>query len=252
MLGRCNDCREDTGNWFGDCLSCGLGFFRQQDAASCLPDCPTGSIGSILTGECEGLGLGAISSVFFDKIGVLYKGLPFGLYRLETDNIFDLRPFNTITRGVYFNGLSGHIKISGIILNTNFSVHFWVYFFDFKGDLLKVEAETPTTNDEEQEMTYTCGGSPSNENEADVGCNYNGGDTQTASTEGNVQLESWVDFNMIAKFNDVDSTMDITFNIGGFNLDITIAGNPFHMKPDTDIIFCKECHAFVLNFKLFN
>jgi hypothetical protein len=183
----------------------------------------------------------------------LYKGLPFGTYRLSPgDALLHLRPFNTITRGVFFDGDSGHIKISGIILNTNFSVHYWVYFFAFKGDLMKIEAETPTTTDEEQTMTYTCGESPDNTTEADVGCNYDGGETQTASTSGNIQLESWIDFNMIAKFNDGDSTMDITFCIGEFTLDITIAGNPFHHKPNTDIIFCKNCHAFVLNFKLFN
>ena len=181
MLGRCNDCREDTGNWFGDCLSCGLGFFRQQDAASCLPDCPTGSIGSIITNECEGLGLGHISSVFFNLIGPLYKGFPFGLYRLASDSLFDLRPFNTITRGIFFNGNSGHIKISGIILNTNFSAHFWARFLSFQGDLLSVEAETPTTNEEEQVMTYTCGESASNAEEADVGCNYNN-EPNTAET----------------------------------------------------------------------
>ena len=181
LLGRCSDCREDTGNWFGDCLSCGLGFFRQQDAASCLPDCPTGSIGSIITNECEGLGLGHISSVFFNLIGPLYKGFPFGLYRLASDSLFDLRPFNTITRGVFFNENSGHIKISGIVLNTNFSAHFWARFLSFQGDLLSVEAETPTTNEEEQVMTYTCGESASNAEEADVGCNYNN-EANTAET----------------------------------------------------------------------
>ena len=183
MFGRCNDCKADTGKWFGDCLSCGLGFFRQFDAASCLDFCPTASNPNIITGECEDPALlGHISTVFFNKIGFLYKGLPFGLYRLSFgDSLFDLRPVNTITRGVFFNGLSGHINISGIVLNTNFSAHFWAYFFSFQGDLLSVESETPTTADEEQVMTYTCGESESNAAEAYVGCNYNG-ETNKAET----------------------------------------------------------------------
>jgi hypothetical protein len=53
---------------------------------------------------------------------------------------------------------------------------------------------------------------------------------------------------MIAKWNEVDSTMDISFYIGEFTLEITVFGNPFHHKKDTDITFCKGCHAFVLNF----
>jgi len=46
--------------------------------------------------------------------------------------------------------------------------------------------------------------------------------------------------------------MDINIDLGGFNLEFTIAGNPFHHKNNSDIIFCKNCHAFVLNFMLFN
>jgi hypothetical protein len=46
--------------------------------------------------------------------------------------------------------------------------------------------------------------------------------------------------------------MDIDFHIGDFQLDITVAGNPFHQKNGTDIIFGKGLHAFVLNIKLFN
>ena len=46
--------------------------------------------------------------------------------------------------------------------------------------------------------------------------------------------------------------MDISFYIGDFALEFTIDGNPFHGKLDSDITFCKGCHAFVLNFKIFN
>jgi hypothetical protein len=46
--------------------------------------------------------------------------------------------------------------------------------------------------------------------------------------------------------------MDIIFHIGEFNVEFTISGNPFHHKPNSDIVFCKNCHAFVLNFQLFN
>jgi len=57
---------------------------------------------------------------------------------------------------------------------------------------------------------------------------------------------------MIAEFNSGDSTMDITFHIGDFSLEITVPGNPFHHKNNSDITFCKGCHAFILNFTLFN
>jgi len=248
----CDMCNSDTGNWFGDCNSCKPGFFRQFNARSCLDHCPTGSIAIPLLNECPDVGLLPVSNVVFNLLGPIYKGLPFGTFHLEAGLDFgNAAPQNTIDRGLFFDGGSGFVKINGIILNTNFSVHFWVYFFEFNGDLLAVESETPTTNDEEQVLTYTCGESPSKAEEADVGCNYNGEETKS-ETEGNVQLESWIDFNMIAKWNEIDSTMDITFHIGEFTLEITKFGNPFHQKKDTGITFCKGCHAFVLNFSLFN
>ena len=64
---------------------------------------------------------------------------------------------------------------------------------------MSVESETPDTNDNDQTMTYTCGESSSNADEADVGCNYNG-ETNTAETSGNLTLNRWVDINFIAKW----------------------------------------------------
>jgi hypothetical protein len=146
---RCDKCNTDNGNWFGDCLSCQDGFFRQFNAGTCLDYCPTGSLKDLITKECSDPGVAAISNVVFNKIGVLYKGLPFGTFKLSPgDQLFDFAPINTIDRGLYFDGDSGHVKISGIILNTNFSVHYWVYFCSFTGDILEVESETPTTEDE--------------------------------------------------------------------------------------------------------
>jgi hypothetical protein len=46
--------------------------------------------------------------------------------------------------------------------------------------------------------------------------------------------------------------MDFTFYIGEFTVEFTVPGNPFHHKKDSDITFCKNCEAFVLNFKIFN
>ena len=252
LLGRCNDCREDTGNWFGDCVSCGLGFFRQYDVATCLDYCPTGSIGLPLLNECEAIGLGHISSAFFNLLGPIYKGLPFGWYRLTSDSLFDLRPFNTITRGIWFDGDSGHLKITGIVLNTNFSIHNWVYFMSFKGTLLEVESETPTTADADQTLSYTCGESASNANEADIGCGYNKEETTSSTSGSDLELNKWVDLNIVAKWFDASKTMDIKFYIGEFELDFSMNGNPFHHKNNSDIIFCKNCNAFVLNFKIFN
>jgi hypothetical protein len=65
-------------------------------------------------------------------------------------------------------------------------------------------------------------------------------------------IEKWVDINLIAKYIDLEASMDINIYIGDFNIAFTIAGNPFHHKNNSDIIFCKNCHAFVLNFKIFN
>jgi hypothetical protein len=107
---RCDECNLDTGNWFGDCDSCGEGYFRQFDAATCLDFCPTGSVKSPITRECENPGLGFISAVVFNKLGPIYHGLPFGLYRLEPGHIEGhLAPSNTIDRGIYFDGNSGHV-----------------------------------------------------------------------------------------------------------------------------------------------
>jgi len=153
-------CGADTGNWFGDCFSCQPGFFRQPDVASCLDFCPTMSIPNLLTHECSelGLDLGPISSVVFNMIGPLYKGFPFGLYRLMAGFDFNAtRPINTITRGLFFDGGSGYVNLSGIVLNSKFSAHFWAYFITFQGDLFSVEVETPSTANEEQIMTTTCG-----------------------------------------------------------------------------------------------
>jgi hypothetical protein len=125
--------------------------------------------------------------------------------------------------------------------------------------LLEVPSETPTTEtatepEEEQEIVYTCGQSQApdaTEDEAEVGVEYNNEET-TSTTSGNLELKKWVDLNLISRYHEVDGTMDITFHIGEFQLEFTVAGNPFHHKKDTDIIFCPGCHAFVLNFKLFN
>lgn len=135
----------------------------------------------------------------FNKLGILYKGLPFGVYHLMKGALLDAPPINTITRGLFFDGGDGHVKISGIILNTNFQVHYWAYFFSFKGELLSVESETPDTNEAEQTCTYTCGESSDNANEADVGCNYNNEET-TSTTSGNLQLNKWIDLNLVAKW----------------------------------------------------
>jgi len=251
MFGRCNDCKADTGKWFGDCLTCGLGFFRQADAGSCLDYCPTGSIASILTNECEGLDLLPISSVVFNKLGILYKGFPFGIYHLMAGASLDSPPINTITRGLFFDGFGGYVKIGGIVLNTNFQMHFWAYFFSFKGDLLVIDSETPDTAEAEQVCTYTCGESPDNASEADVGCNYNNEENKS-TTSGNLQLNKWIDLNLIAKWSDVDATMDLTFHIGEFKVEFTINGNPFHHKQNSDITFGRNLDAFVLNFKIFN
>jgi hypothetical protein len=178
--------------------------------------------------------------------------LPFGTYRLSPgDQLFHFAPINTIDRGLYFDGDSGHVKISGIILNSNFSVHFWAYFFSFQGDLVAIESETPSTDNEEQAMTCSCGGSQDNAEEAEVGVNWNGG-ANVVSASGELPIRQWVDFNLIVKYNLADQSTDITFCLGEFTLELTATGNPFHHKKDTDIKFCAGCDAFVLNFKLFN
>jgi hypothetical protein len=100
-------------------------------------------------------------------------------------------------------------------------------------------------------MTYSCGESASNAEEADMGVTWNGSATQV-SASGKLFLRRWVDLNLVAKWNEGDATMDIDFHIGEFELDITVPGNPFHQKKDTDIIFGKGIHAFVLNMKIFN
>merc|ERR1712045_6472 len=171
-----------------------------------------------------------------------------GTYHLEPGfTLGDLAPQNTIDRGLFFDGNTGHVRISGIILNTNFSVHYWVYFCTFTGDLLRVESETPTQDDpetvevepeEEQEIVYGCGQSQApeaTEEEAEVSVEYNNEET-TSTTSGNLELKKWVDLNLISRYHEADGTTDITFHIGEFQLEFTVAGNPFHHKKDTDII----------------
>jgi hypothetical protein len=100
-------------------------------------------------------------------------------------------------------------------------------------------------------MTCSCGASGSNDEEADVGVNWNGS-TSEVSASGKLHLRRWVDLNFIAKWNDADASMEIDFHIGEFELNIIMPGNPFHQKNNTDIIFGKNIHAFVLNIKIFN
>jgi len=125
-------CNSDTGNWFGDCLSCKPGFFRQFDVATCLDFCPTGGLPIPLLNECADPGLiGAISTVLFNKLGPIYKGLPFGTYHLTPGVLGGLAPANTMDRGLFFDGGDGFVKITGIVLNSSFSAHYWVYFCTF-------------------------------------------------------------------------------------------------------------------------
>jgi hypothetical protein len=58
--------------------------------------------------------------------------------------------------------------------------------------------------------------------------------------------------NLLACWNAEDGTMDITFHMGEFSLEITKPGNPFHQRPNTDITIGKNLHGYILNFKLFN
>jgi hypothetical protein len=132
----------------------------------------------------------------------VYKGLPFGTYRLSLgDQLFHLAPINTLDRGLYFDGDSGHVKISGINLNTSFTVHFWAYFFSFQGDIVAIESETPSTENEEQTMTCSCGSSSSStEEDPEIGVNWNG-DANLVSASGKLPIKQWVDFNLIFSFN---------------------------------------------------
>jgi len=204
----CDTCSNDTGNWFGDCLSCKPGFFRQFDAATCLDFCPTGSIPLPLLNECADPGLGAISSVVFNKLGSLYLGLPFGVFNLVPGyNFGEAAPANTIDRGLYFDGGSGHVNISGIILNTNFCIHGWIYFITFQGQLLEVETETPTTeNTDDNIVACTCGESNTDPSSCDLGATYDGNAPET-TTSGNLELNKWFDFNLLAKYNDAEGEM---------------------------------------------
>ena len=125
-------CNADTGNWFGDCMSCKPGFFRAFNANSCLDYCPTGSLMIPLLNECSDPGLGGfISDVAFNLFGSPYKGLPFGWYHLEPGVLGGLAPTNSIDRGLYFDGGDGFVRISDIVLNSSFSLHYWVYFCEF-------------------------------------------------------------------------------------------------------------------------
>jgi hypothetical protein len=85
-------CNVDTGNWFGDCMSCKPGFFLQFNVGTCLDFCPTASIKNLITNECSDAGLGHVSSVVFNKLGPIYKGLPFGTYHLEPGTLGGLAP----------------------------------------------------------------------------------------------------------------------------------------------------------------
>jgi hypothetical protein len=194
-------CNTDNGNWWGDCMSCQEGFFRQFNVGSCLDYCPTGSLKNLITKECSDPGLGHISEVIFNKIGILYKGLPFGTYKLTVgDQLFHKAPINTFDRGLFFDGNSGHVKIQGIVLNTSFTVHYWVYFFDFTGTLIELESETPTIGGEDQTMTYSCGSTTENTEEAEIGVTWDSG-VNAVSASGKLPIRQWVDFNLITKFN---------------------------------------------------
>jgi hypothetical protein len=46
--------------------------------------------------------------------------------------------------------------------------------------------------------------------------------------------------------------MDFSVYVDLFELKLTVAGNPFHQKKDTDIQFGSRFHAFVLNNRWYN
>jgi hypothetical protein len=106
------------------------------------------------------------------------------------------------------------VKISGIILNSNFSVHFWAYFFSFQGDLVAIESETPSTDNEEQAMTCSFGGSQDNAKEAEVGVNWNGG-ANVVSASGELPITQWFSFYLTIIIEDkIGGTVKIEICIG--------------------------------------
>jgi hypothetical protein len=67
-----------------------------------------------------------------------------------------------------------------------------------------------------------------------------------------LSLNRWVDLNWTSRFMEGNGTMDFKFFANGLSYDFSIAGNPFHHSNNSDIIFGRDIHAFVLNAKLFN
>jgi hypothetical protein len=121
-VGRCNRCENDTGLWYGDCLSCSDGFFLQPNSRTCTNYCPSGTFAP-LENRCGDFEFPLVLDVTFDLIGEIQIPSGFGSIDLPGG---DFNPTAIFDRGFYFNGIGNRLDITGVVINSSFTIITWI------------------------------------------------------------------------------------------------------------------------------
>jgi hypothetical protein len=121
VAGICDRCDSDLGLFYGDCLSCLGDFFLQPGSRSCLNYCPSGTLPG-LANRCGDFDVTLVLDATFDlRDRITSTG--FGTITLPGG---DFDPASIFNRGFYFDGVKNRLDITGLILNTQFTVITWL------------------------------------------------------------------------------------------------------------------------------
>jgi hypothetical protein len=118
VVGRCSKCTTGLGTWFGDCLSCQSGFFLQPNSRTCTDYCPSGTF-LPFDNRCGDFEFPLVLDATFDLIGQIDITAGFGSINLPGG---DFNPAAIFDRGFHFNGLGNKLEITGLVINSSFTV----------------------------------------------------------------------------------------------------------------------------------
>lgn len=117
------------------CSECAAGFYKQPLNRICLNYCPTGFVANDDTKECDN----NVGEVFcqafdqaFDQLDIIYDiaientSTTVSIQAGTEAGTDDHDPRPAYNRGMWFDGVDDMMKVTNLVLNTSFTVKYWV------------------------------------------------------------------------------------------------------------------------------
>jgi hypothetical protein len=105
-------------------LSCEGNFFLQPNSRTCVDYCPSGTFAP-LANRCGDFEFPLVLDVTFDLIGEIDITAGFGSINLPGG---DFNPTAIFDRGFYFDGLKNKLNLTGLVINSSFTVMTWIKY----------------------------------------------------------------------------------------------------------------------------